>query len=96
MQNYNETSKAVKDGLAEIMKRDDISDEALGKLTGVLDNIKVLDTQHQEVVDKCLDYRDKYVKGITNFSTAENPKEDGKGRSFEEITAEVMKRDNVK
>ncbi len=96
MANYNETSKAVKDGLAEIMKREDISDEALGKLTVVLDNVKSLDTQHQEVVDKCLDYRDKYVKGITNFGTSDNPKEDGKGRSFDEITADVMKRDNVK
>ena len=96
MANYNETSKEVKEGLSEIMKREDISDEALGKLTSVLDNINNLDKQHQEVVDKCLDYRDKYVKSITNFGTADKPKEDGKGRSFEEITADVIKRDGVK
>ena len=93
--NYNETSKAVKDGLAEIMKMESIPDEALQKMTAVLDNIKNLDTTHQEVVDKCLDYRDKYVKSITNFGTSED-KEDKKPRSFEEITSDVMKRDNVK
>lgn len=96
MANYNETSKEVKDGIAELMKREDISDEALGKLTSVLDNINNLDKQHQEVVDKCLDYRDKYVKSITNYGTAENPKENQQARTFEEITADVMKRDNIK
>lgn len=93
---FNETSKAVKDELASVMQRDDISDEALGKLTGILDNLKSLDKQHQEVVDKCLDYRDKYVKGITNFGTTEKPSEEKKGRSFDEIAKDVMKRDNVK
>lgn len=95
MANFNETSNAVKEGLSEIMKRDDISDEALGKLTAIFDSVKELDTQHQAVVDKCLDYRDKYVAGITNFGTSETPK-GGQGRSFEEITKDVMKRDNVK
>jgi ribosome assembly protein YihI (activator of Der GTPase) len=94
--NFNEKSTAVKNTLAEIMKDTSISDENLGKLTGVLNDLKELDKQHQEVVDKCLDYRDKYVKGITNFGTSDNPKEEGKGRSFEEITAEVIKRDGVK
>lgn len=96
MANFSETSKSVKEGLAEVMKRDDISDEALGKLTEVFNNLETLDTQHQEVVDKCLDYRDKYVAGITKFGTSDKPKDEGQGRSFEEITADVMKRDNVK
>ena len=88
--NYNETSTSVKNIIAEIMKDQNISDENLSKLTGVLNNINELDKQHQEVVDKCLDYRDKYVKGITNFGTKDNPQEDKKGRTFEEITAEVL------
>ena len=88
--NYNETSTSVKNIIAEIMKDQNISDENLSKLTGVLNNINELDKQHQEVVDKCLDYRDKYVKGITNFGTKDNPPEEKKGRTFEEITAEVL------
>ena len=88
--NYNETSTSVKNIIAEIMKDQNISDENLSKLTGVLNNINELDKQHQEVVDKCLDYRDKYVKGITNFGTKDNPQEEKKGRTFEEITAEVL------
>lgn len=96
MPNFSETSKSVKDRLSEIMKRDDISDEALGKMTEVFNDLGTLDKQHQEVVDKCLDYRDKYVKSITNYGTADKEKGDGQGRTFEEITAEVMKRDNVK
>lgn len=88
--NYNETSTSVKNTLADIMKDQNISDENLSKLTGVLNNINELDKQHQEVVDKCLDYRDKYVKGITNFGTKDNPQEEKKGRTFEEITAEVL------
>ena len=92
--NYNETSTSVKNIIAEIMKDQNISDENLSKLTGVLNNINELDKQHQEVVDKCLDYRDKYVKGITNFGTKDNPQEEKKGRTFEEITAEVMAKNN--
>ena len=88
--NFNETSTSVKNTIAEIMKDQNISDENLSKLTGVLNNINDLDKQHQEVVDKCLDYRDKYVKGITNFGTKDNPQEEKKGRTFEEITAEVL------
>ena len=96
MANYNETSKAVKDGLAEIMKMESVPDEAIQKMTAVLDNMKNLDKTHQEVVDKCLDYRDKYVKSITNFGTSETAQDEKKPRTFEEITADVMKRDNVK
>ena len=96
MQNYNETSKAVKEGLADVMKMENIPDEALQKMTGILDNMKELDTHHQVVVDKCLDYRDKYVKSITNFGTSEEGQDEKKSRTFEEITADVMKRDNVK
>ena len=77
-------------------KMESIPDEALQKMTAVLDNVKNLDTTHQEVVDKCLDYRDKYVKSITNFGTSEAGQEEKKPRTFEEITADVMKRDNVK
>ena len=90
MANYNETSKAVKDGLAEIMKMESIPDEALQKMTAVLDNMKTLDTSHQEVVDKCLDYRDKYVKSITNFGTTETATEEKKGRTMEEIYNDVV------
>ena len=42
------------------------------------------------MIDKCLDYRDKYVQGITNFGTKDKPQEEKKGRTFEEITAEVL------
>lgn len=87
---FNDVSKAVKEQLAEVMKDQNISDEVLGKLTGVLNNLTELDKQHQEVVDKCLDYRDKYVQGITNFGTKDKPQEEKKGRTFEEITAEVL------
>lgn len=96
MQNYNETSKAVKDSLADVMKMENLPDEALQKMTAILDNMNNLDTQHQEVVDRCLDYRDKYVKSITKFGTSASPEEEKKPRTFEEITADVMKRDNVK
>ncbi|MBO7734205.1 MAG: hypothetical protein J6S67_16695 [Methanobrevibacter sp.] len=90
MQNYNETSKAVKEGLADVMKMENIPDEALQKMTGILDNMKELDTHHQVVVDKCLDYRDKYVKSITNFGTTENATEEKKGRTMEEIYNDVV------
>ena len=90
MANYNETSKAVKDGLAEIMKMESVPDEAIQKMTAVLDNMKNLDKTHQEVVDKCLDYRDKYVKSITNFGTTENATEEKKGRTMEEIYNDVV------
>lgn len=96
MQNYNETSKAVRGIITDVMKMENLPDEALAKMTTILDNMNTLDTQHQEVVDKALDYRDKYVKTLTNYGTTAEPEGEKKPRSFEEITADVMKRDNVK
>ena len=61
---FNDVSKSVKEQLAEVMKDQNISDEVLGKLTGVLNNINELDKQHQEVVDKC----DKCIE-IPQFGT---------------------------
>lgn len=96
MENYNKTSKSVKDGLAAVLKMENLPDEAVQKMTDILGNINELDKRHQEVVDKCLDYRDKYVKSITNYGTTDSSQEEKKPRTFEEITADVMKRDNVK
>lgn len=93
MAKFEEILQKVSDQIKEMMTEKDISDERLDKLTGLNNDLKELGTQHQEVADKCLQYREKYFESITNFGTTKKPQDDvdsGGEKTFEQIAGEVI------
>lgn len=94
MTKFEETLQKVSNQVKEMMTEKDISDERLEKLTGLNNDLKELGTQHQEVADKCSQYRDKYIESITNFGTAKKPQDEDSGaeKTFEQVASEVIAR----
>lgn len=93
MTKFEETLQKVSGKIKEMMTEKDISDERLEKLTGLNNDLKELGTQHQEVADKCLQYREKYIESITSFGTTKNPQDDvesGAEKTFEQVASEII------
>lgn len=91
--NFNEALNGVKQHIATLMTKENISDKEIEDLTQLTQQVDELGKQHQELVDNHTKMKDKYIEAVVGFGTTKQPKDevDGGGeKTFEQIASEVI------
>ena len=95
MQNFSEILKEVQTSLDGLITNDTPT-EKIAQIGKVKEQLTNLDTAHKQTLDDYGDLKDRYIEAVKNFGTGKAPTNEvdqNKGKSFEEIGAEIIARD---